>query len=804
MYQIKENQIRLSVRSLVEFVLRSGSIDNRQNAKVQKDAMQAGSRLHRKIQRMMGSGYQAEVSLKHTVSIGDLELALEGRADGILTAGSGEKETVAIDEIKMVSFDLLKMEAPVPVHQAQAVCYAYMYAVQRQLPSVTVQMTYCRAELEERQQISGLEEALGQIRRFRTVYSFAELEDEFQGYIREFSRWAQFLYQHRLIRDASLQGLQFPFPYREGQRSLVVASYRAMEKEETLFIQAPTGIGKTLSVLFPAAVTMGQGRADKIFYLTAKTITRSVAQEGLSILRQNGARLSFVTITAKEKLCLQEEMDCNPAACPYADGHFDRVNEAVYRLITEHEEISRELLLEYARKYRICPFEFCLDVTYWVDTIICDYNYLFDPNVKLQRFFGDGEPGGGYLFLIDEAHNLVERARDMYSAGLCREEFLAAKQEYAELPSVKKQIGACARQLLALKRECDTWSLLPQAEGTGAFVLALQKLYQELTEITDHYPHWNGTRESSEFFFHVRDFLNVYEQLDENYRVYLEHAEDKTFWIHELCVNPAAQIRACCAAGVSSIFFSATFLPIQYYKELLWGDEVNAVYVRSPFDCSRRMIGIGADVTMRYARRTEEEYGRYAEYIRIALESRKGNYLIFFPSYRCMEEVLARTELPPEYTVLVQEAGMSEQKREAYIDAFRKNDTPVAGFGVIGGIFSEGIDLQKESLIGVIIAGLGLAQVCPRQEILQQFYAEQGKDGYLFAYLYPGMNRVLQAAGRLIRTFEDYGIILLLDERFLRRECREQFPIEWEDRRQIRLSAAKAQLAGFWNSLSDK
>lgn len=783
MYKITGNQLRISVRNLVEFVLRSGNIDNRRSSKVQKDAMQIGSRLHRKIQKSMGINYQAEVVLRYASMLDDeLELVLEGRADGIIT----EADTVTIDEIKVVSLDIEKLEEPFLVHVAQAVCYGYMYAVQKHLEQVTIQLTYCEADTEA-------------TRQFAEVYSIERLKDEFESYLREFTKWARFIYEHRRERNASIQGIQFPYPYRSGQRGLVVASYRTMMKKEILMIQAPTGIGKTLSVLFPAVVSMGQGVAEKIFYLTAKTITRSVATEGLAIMKQAGLKMSSVTITAKEKLCLQD-MECNPLACPYADGHFERVNAAVYDVICNETEITREVILSYAKKHKVCPFEMCLDITYWVDVIVCDYNYVFDPNVRLQRYFSEDEQGD-YIFLIDEAHNLVERAREMYSASLCKEEFLEAKKLYKEFPHVVRLIESCNRKLLALKRECDTWKLLPEGEGLGPFVLTLQRLQDELNMIPEKYPHWQSTKETSEFFFHIRNFLMVYEELDENYRVYMEHAEDK-FWVHQLCVNPAKRLNRCCKQGISSIFFSATLLPIAYYKEHLCLDkDTPAIYARSPFDSERRMLAVASDVTTKYTRRTVSEYARYAMYISKTLNARQGNYLVFFPSYRYMQDVIEQFKIPECYQVLIQDPGMTEADKEEFLAAFRKQDVPCVGFCVMGGVFSEGIDLQKEALIGVIIAGTGLAQVSTRQEIIKQFYDDQGKDGYTFAYLYPGMNKVLQAVGRLIRTPEDYGVILLLDERFLKRDYQEQFPVEWDRYQVLWQYNAEYALQEYWKNI---
>ncbi len=789
MYKITGNQIRLSVRNLVEFVLRSGSIDNRMSGKARNDAMQLGSRLHRKIQKSMGSKYQAEVAMKHAVMLDEgIELVIEGRADGILT----EDDRVIIDEIKTISItSLAALEEPFAVHRAQAICYAYMYALQKQLEVVTVQVTYCQSDTEE-------------IRRFSEGYSFEQLKEVFMSYVHEYGKWAQFIFAHRRERNQTITGIQFPFAYRPGQRNLVVASYRAMMKKECLMIQAPTGIGKTMSVLFPAVVTMGQGLAEKIFYLTAKTITRSVAEEGLAIMKEKGVKLSSVTITAKEKLCLQDEMECNPLSCSYADGHFDRVNAAVYDLICNETQITREVLLAYAKKHRVCPFELCLDVTYWVDIIICDYNYVFDPNVRLQRYFAE-EGQGDYVFLIDEAHNLVERARDMYSASLCKEDLLEAKKIYKELPHLVRLLDSCNRKMLQLKRECDTWKFLPNGEGCGPLILELERLFNELSTLSETHPHWQKTKESSEFYFQVRDFLMVYEELDENYRVYTEHTEDGKFVLHQLCVNPSKRLERCCKQGISSIFFSATLLPIQYYKELLCGNiDVPAIYARSPFDSTRRLLAVASDVTTKYTRRTQTEYVRYARYISKTLQAKKGNYLIFFPSYRYLQDIMAHLDVPQEYEVLVQDAGMTEADKEVFLQSFQKKDKPCAGFCVIGGVFSEGIDLQEEALIGVIIAGTGLAQVSTRQEVLKQFYEEQKKDGYMFAYLYPGMNKVLQAAGRLIRTSKDYGVLLLLDERFLKNEYQEQFPVEWDRYRRVQHYNIETVLKEFWEADSWK
>ena len=412
MSEENKRSIRISVRNLVEFVLRSGDIDNRRSGNAQKDAMLAGGRIHRKIQKRMGSGYRAEVPLKHEVTDDEQEIVLsvEGRADGIFT----ENGITVIDEIKGMYTDVARLEAPIEVHLAQAMCYGYIYCCDKDLDGIRLQLTYCNLETEE-------------IRRFQTDRSKEELEQWFSGVVHEYFKWARYLYHHELTRDASIRNLEFPYPYREGQRDLVVSVYRTISRKKRLFIQAPTGIGKTLSTVFPAVRAIGEGKGDKLFYLTAKTVTRTVAEEALRILRGKGLIFTSVTITAKEKLCPLENCECNPDACPYAKGHFDRVNEAVFDILHLEQEMTREKILEYAEKYKVCPFEYCLDISSWTDGIICDYNYVFDPNVRLKRYFADGQTGE-YLFLVDEAHNLVSRAREMYSAQIVKEEILEVKR----------------------------------------------------------------------------------------------------------------------------------------------------------------------------------------------------------------------------------------------------------------------------------------------------------------------------------------------------------------------------------------
>lgn len=779
---MEEKIIRISVRNLVEFILREGDIDNRKAGLPDKEAMQLGGRIHRKIQRQMGSDYHAEVPLKITVPCEGFAIQIEGRADGIQKTADG----VVVDEIKGVLRELEYIEKPVGVHLAQAKCYGYIYGKQQELDSITVQMTYCQMETEE-------------VKRFQETFSIEELERWFFDIVMQYEKWARFQIEWRQTRDATIKGAEFPYPYREGQRELVTSVYRTILRKKKLFIQAPTGVGKTMTTIFPAVKAVGEGLGDKIFYLTAKTITRTVAEQAFQILKKNGLQYKVATLTAKEKICFCEKAECNPDVCPYAKGHFDRVNDAVYEMITTMEEMSRENIETQAKKHSVCPFEMGLDVSLWVDAIICDYNYVFDPNAHLKRFFSEGKKGE-YLFLIDEAHNLVERGREMYSAVLYKEEFLQMKKAVRyESVKLTRQLEGCNQMLLEMKRECQTYKEYNSISHFALKLLnvmnGLQKLLEEKEQVDE---------EVLEFYFHVRNFLNIYEEVDENYVIYTELEEGGDFKLKLFCVNPAVKLQNFLSQGNSTVFFSATLLPIRYYKRLLSVETDDyAVYAHSPFKEANRLLVLGQDVSTKYTRRGYEMYERFAIYIKNVMQAKPGNYLVFFPSYRFMEEVREtferyRTE---EMCCMIQEQNMNEQDREAFLQEFEaEREGSLAGFCVMGGIFSEGIDLTKERLIGAMIVGIGLPQVCNEREILKQYFDRHGENGFDYAYLYPGMNKVLQAAGRVIRTEEDKGVIALLDDRFAGRRYLEIFPREWRKLTYCNVKTIGEKVEQFWEN----
>ena len=781
---MEREQIRISVRNLVEFILRSGDIDNRRASLDTMEAMQAGSRLHRKIQKKMGSTYHAEVPLNIIIEEENYELGIWGRADGIII-----EETVTIDEIKGVYLSLDLLEEPIEVHLAQAKCYAYIYGIQNNLQKINVQMTYGNLDT-------------GDLKYFSYEYSMQQLQEWFSDLILKYKKWADFQYEWQKKRQASIKELAFPFPYREGQKELAAGVYRTIARKKNLFIQAPTGVGKTISTLYPAIKAVGEGFGDKIFYLTAKTVTANVAKETLGILCEKGYQAKSVQITAKEKLCPCEEVECNPVSCPYAKGHFDRVNDAVYDLLQKENNLTREVLLAHAKEYQVCPFEMCLDTAIWTDNIICDYNYVFDPNVYLKRFFADGIKGD-YIFLVDEAHNLVERGREMYSAALVKEDILAVRKIMKPRSSaIEKELSKCNKLMLEYKRECETYQIY---ESIPNLIFSCMRLAAKIEEYMQKNPEFPGRDVVLDFYFELRNFLNIYERVDEHYVIYGQHDEEGRFVIKLFCVDPSFNLQECLDKGNATIFFSATLLPVQYYKELLTNQTDNyAVYARTTFSQDKRLLLIGNDVSSKYTRRTPEGYGRIADYIYRTIKKKKGNYMVFFPSYLFLKKVHEAFELRTDETItcICQESGMREEEREAFLEAFQEEkEESLVAFCVMGGIFGEGIDLKREQLIGAIIVGTGLPQISNEREILKEYYDKKEGMGFDYAYRYPGMNKVLQAAGRVIRTAEDVGIIELLDERFLQNDYQRLFPREWEQRSVCQLSNLEEKLTAFWEEM---
>ena len=773
--------IKISIRNLVEFIMRHGSIDNRYTSSIK--AIE-GIRGHQRVQKSYGDNYTAEVPLKYTLTYEDLEIMVEGRADGILI----EDEKTIIDEIKTTTKDLLLIDENTnPLHWAQAKCYGYIYSMQNELDNIDIQITYYNIDTKS-------------TRILRQSYTLKELEEFFFWLIDEYKSWAQLESDWVNKRNESIKKLKFPFEnYRPGQRELAVRVYKSITDSKKCFAQAPTGTGKTISTIFPAIKAMGEDKTSKIFYLTAKTITREVAQNTISLMRKKDLNLKAVTITAKEKICKMDEVNCNPEYCPYANGYFDRINNSLKDILAKYNDYSKDNIEKISEEYMLCPFELSLDLTNLSDVIICDYNYVFDPRVYLKRFFDTKTTD--YTFLIDEAHNLVDRAREMYSATLNEEKFVKVKKLISKkdkrITKVIKEIQYYFEDKLEDLTTLDENDLV-ESEAP----LELCEILSSFIKFVDEY--LAKTNEENEelmdLYFDVYSFLSISDFYDKNYTtIYTKTFNGMTIKIY--CVNPQKVIEEKMKKAKSNIIFSATLIPMDYFIKMYSYDEEDFIInLKSPFDVKNRLLMIGDNVATTYNKRFETSCD-IASYIANCVQAKKGNYMVFFPSYKYMELVFEKMkENYPDINTSIQESNMSEEEKEEFLSMFDEDNKEThVGFCVLGGHFSEGIDLTNDKLIGVIIVGVGMPQIGIERDIIKDHMKDSNK-GFDYAYVYPGMIKVLQAAGRCIRTDDDKGVILLLDKRYSQRIYQSLFPYEWYPNFRVRKSDdVKTLCEKFWS-----
>lgn len=761
---ISENAIKISVRNLVEFVLRSGDIDS---SFVGSSRALEGTKIHQKIQKSFGSEYEAEVTLKHFESYKGFEFIVYGRADGIITR-DGE---ITIDEIKSTTNAIDSIgESLNQLHISQAKCYAYFYATANNLSNIYVQLTYCQLETDE-------------IKRITKKYDLEELASSFHDLLDKYFIWADLTRKLTTKRDKSIKKLKFPFEtYRDGQRKLAMAVYGTIKQQKKIFVQAPTGIGKTISTLFPAVMAMGEGLTGKIFYLTARTVTRAVAEQALIKMCSSGLNIRSVTLTAKEKICFNQGAACNKEECEFAKGHFDRVNPAVLEILNEQTIISRDNIALIARKHKICPFEFSLDIALWADCVICDYNYVFDPRVYLRRFFDNND---NYTFLIDEAHNLVDRAREMFSSQITKKSFLELKCEIKKLDvRVSAALNKLNTYMLKIRKAINGNNNVSNIIIQESEPEEIYPLLRKFIGVTEEWLSKNKKSKVYEklldLYFNCLSFLRISEYYDRRYVTYFEKIDDD-IKIKLFCLDPSNLLKEALKRGKATVCFSATLTPILYFNEILGGDKGDYMLrLPSPFDKGKMCLMLADNISTKYKNRTASLM-KIVELIYSMISQKKGNYLVFFPSYQYMNSVYEKfIERYNDINTIVQLNVMSEDERDEFLQNFSPTVLrTLVGFVVLGGIFSEGIDLMGERLSGAIIVGVGLPMICEERNIIRNYFEKNQNCGYEYAYMYPGMNKVLQSCGRVIRSENDIGAILLIDERFSQKNYQKLFPEEW-------------------------
>lgn len=779
---------KISVRGLVEFVYQSGDLDTRFQG---KSRMTDGIKVHQKIQKSQGDAYEAEVSLSKRLTIDaekEMFLTISGRADGILTT----PDLIIIDEIKGTSVFLEKIEADTyPVHWAQAKIYGAIYAEDHGLNEMGIQLTY--ADFES-----------GAVKRIKQVFSAQDLLRFMEDTVALYKKWLIYKMEWKQKRDTSIESMQFPFgEYRSGQRELAVSVYNAIKNGDLLFAQAPTGIGKTMSTLFPVVKSMHNQLTDKIFYLSAKTIAKTVAEDAVQKMRmstEGNLRIKQLTITAKDKICTNDETICNPEKCSFAKGHFDRTLEALWDALNNEDAFNRESLIQYALKYHVCPYEFSLDLSLFSDVIICDYNYAFDPRVYLRRFFD--MPTENFVFLVDEAHNMVDRSRNMYSAELNRGKINSLKK--ALIPKDKKlknALEAVNKLLLKARKECDD-------EGVWISDVGVEELDASVRKRAPVIEKWLTENQGAPYYDDVLDlyfdflgFLRISELYDEGFVTYIKdgHKQDMVYKL--FCIHPASNLKRFISNARSVIFFSATLSPMGYYKDLLVGEtDAKAIDLPSPFDPENRLLLYSKDVSVKYKDR-DHSLEDITRYISDLCSAKPGNYMIFFPSYAYMEKAygLFESQYGSDFKLLKQNRDLTDADKEGFLDLYRdeKDSASIVGFVVMGGHFSEGIDLQGEALIGVMIVGVGLPMISFENEIIKRYFDQTMDRGFEFAYQFPGINKVMQSAGRVIRSNTDRGVVVLVDQRYASGYYRRLLPKDW-GKEFTSLDRFKGRLDEFW------
>jgi len=755
-----KTHLAIGVRELVEFVLRSGDLKVEfTGASRAADAI----KLHQKIQYSRPADYAPEVAIAHQVETPELVLSVAGRIDGVFEGAA----VPIIDEIKTTRRrpeDCLREENP--LHWGQAKVYAFLYARQHDLNDIAVQLTYARLDT-------------GASREVRRYFTRAELQSFFEDLVKRYLQWATLITHWHHRRDDAIRHLAFPFnDYRPGQREMVDAVLRSIQDGGRIFIQAATGIGKTMAVLFPAVRAIGGRACAKVFYLTARTTTRMAAEKALNELRARGLRVKSLTLTAKEKVCFSPDRACHPEECDVARGHYDRL-PAARRTVFEEDAWTREAVAATAQKFQVCPFDFSLDLSRWADLIICDYNYAFDPKAYLRHFFL--EQPDNYVFLIDEAHNLVDRSREMFSAEIRKQPFLDLRRKVkGSLPAVHRCLGKINSWMLTARH------LTEAAGAPTADRSAPNALYPLLGDFMTAAEKWLEKNLKSVFreellerYFETGGFLRVADQFNESYAACYE-ALSSDLRLKLFCIDPSRQIGEALTRCRAAVFFSATLTPLDYFQTMLASESAEALSLPSPFPAENLVVFV-ADRLSTYYRHRDRTKSEVARILHRLVEPRAGNYLLFFPSYQYLRLVLeAFQSAHPNIEVIVQQPGMSEQHRESFLARFETdNPRTLVGFAVMGGIFGEGIDLVGTRLSGAAVVGVGLPAVGLERELIRAYFAERLEQGFEYAYLYPGINRVLQAAGRVIRSETDRGVVLLIDQRYGSEHYLALLPEDW-------------------------
>ena len=790
--------IELSVDELCALAHKSGHLD----ARHPQHTPRATKRLDtKKLKLPRETGREERYPLRNTITHLGITYTVEGVADAVnLNEG-------LVEEIKVTkrAGGLMREDA-----FSRLRCNAYLLAAAKNLRRVKLRMRFCDPET-------------GEVSDRVTEASAEDLFVFYSSLLARVEVQARDLVNRDEVRLPSIAELRFPYPNpREGQTELAERVFRSIRRGNRLFAEAPTGIGKTMSTLYPAVKALGEGYCDRIFYLTAKSSVRREAYAAAGKLHEAGAKLRCVMLYAKEQMCAHPEgcrvganSRCNPDDCPFARHYFDRVDGAVQELLATRHGFPKSLITEVAAKHRICPYELSLDLSEHCEIIICDYNYAFSPDVYLRRYF-DAQEGerGEYVFLVDEAHNLPDRARDMYSSRLCITPF---EEVYARVDpmtdgELEKLLGGFLMAFRHLSELCTEYRVKNEDGSESGyyinrapletFTALAQQTGRQLDSFAKKNPEHALAAALVELSSLLRRFASLAEYYDERFLTYVELCCG-TLSVQVFCLDPAGVLDSAMGRARASILFSATFSPLSYFSDILGGGKhAEALALPSPFPPDNLCVTVASGVSTRMEDRAGS-YRRVATLIAAAISGKAGNYIVFFPSYDYMERVLEQFEARyPKVPHVVQKRGMTHRQQEEFLSYFKADEDHMrVGFCVLGGSFSEGVDLPGNRLIGVVVVGVGIPGLSNERNILRDYYENKCERGYDYAYTYPGMNHVLQAAGRVIRREEDRGVVVLIDSRYAEEPYLHLYPAHWKG---ICVAGDAKALAhrqkNFWNT----
>ena len=799
-YDSAKKILEISVGELCFLSHRSRDLDFSRSHRAFAE-LQSGSSAHRALGKYLAAlckdSYFTEQVLSVDYGYCGFTFRVSGRADGVIVSSDGALP-IGVDEYKSTVSP--ESKKPNPSHKAQLCCYALMLMEKHDLKSISARLIYCKRDFSDQCMTAEADNAF-------KAHSYEITLSEAAAALERMLDFALWYVRHEELRQTEIlpAARSIPFPYptlREGQSELIRECYRCIKGGKRLFAQAPTGIGKTVSVLYPAVRALSDGYCDKIFYLTAKSSTRKEAHNAAGKLFSVGAHIRTVVLSAKSFMCRDpmrcasraDTPRCDPKYCVYARGYNACAKQAIDELLSTQNCFTSGVIIKIAERYKICPYELSLDLSELCDLIICDYNYVFDPAVYLRRYFSENPTHSGrFVFLADEAHNLPERVRDMYSAQLSSKEL---KSILALIPEEAPKLGEAVKLLIdkmyALEalchdeltkdadgKNCGFWLdrnlYIPFADAVSAAKSACDKVRCAVADSNDQ----NGVfRLSERLCAMLGDYLRIADIFSDGFLncVEFDHG-DVTVKLY--CLDPSEVIDKCLSKAVSSIMFSATLTPPDYFADLLGSSGRASVTLTlpSPFPKENLCVVAAVSVSTRYDDR-EASVKKIANYIALTVSHKIGNYIVYFPSYKYMAEVLKVFSAKyPEVPLLVQQPEMSPEDRRAFIDSFPEDTGKLrVGFCVLGGSFSEGVDLPGTRLIGTVIVGVGLPGLSNERNIMRDYFQNKYERGYDYAYTYPGMNNVLQAAGRVIRTENDRGVVVLIDDRYQTPLYRELLP----------------------------